>query len=164
LALLVSDELGFTSRIDGGSVLFHVDMAAMRHTTFIAVLFAATFMGCTKHAETRMSPSPIHWPSLADYPSISGRAATTNDVAANRAVFVLESNGQVIGHPLDIKIPQYAFHIDEQTQKRTPCIIIQAEEARGQQIIGGRMLPDGSAMAALYREFEFLGDTPPKTE
>ena len=136
---------------------------------FIAyILFAAALIGCTKHTDTHMSSPPIHWPPLTDYPSVSGRAATTNDVAANRAVFVLESAGQVIGHPLDIKIPQYAFHIDEQTHKRTPCIIIQAEEARGQQIIGGRMLPDGRVLWAApfrRRRLEFLGDTqPPKSE
>jgi hypothetical protein len=136
----------------------------MRHSILIAIFISAALMGCSKHTDITMSLPPIQWPSLKDYPSISGRAATTNDVAANRAVFVLESGGRVIGHPLDIKIPQYAFHIDEQTHKRTPCVIIQAEEAKGQQIIGARTLPDGSAMAALYREFEFLGDTPPKSE
>jgi hypothetical protein len=134
----------------------------MRDTTILAILVAAVFIGCAKHTDIPAGASPIQWPSLAGYPFISGRAATTNDLAANRAVFVMQSDGQAIGHPLDIKIPQYAFYIDGQTHKRTPCIIIQAEEGRGQQIIGSRMLPDGNALAGLYQDFEFLGETRPK--
>lgn len=99
---------------------------------------------------------------MTDYPCIAGRAATKDDVAADRAVFVLQADGQSIGRPLSIAVPQYAYHIDEQTRQRTPCVIIQAEEAGGQQVIGCRTLPDGKTMAALYREFEFLGQTAPK--
>jgi len=70
----------------------------------------------------------------------------------------LQVDGQPIGHPLGISVPQYAFHIDQKTKQRTPCVIIQAEEARGQRLIGCRTLPDGEIMAALFHEFEMLGE------
>jgi hypothetical protein len=136
----------------------------MPRILFLAALAAVILTGCTKHTDTRMSPPPLQWPSLAAYSCTAGRAATTNDVAADRAVFVLEADGRMIGQPLAMTVPQYAFHIDEQTHHRTPCVIIQAEEARGQKLIGCRTLPDGKTMAALYREFELLGETPPKSQ
>lgn len=132
----------------------------MRHTVFIALLAVAGLSGCSKQAP--MSSQHIQWPSLADYVCTVGRAATSNDVSAGRAVFVLQADGQPIGQPigqpLSIKVPQYASHIDEATKQRTPCVIIQAEEARGQRLIGCRTLPDGQITAALFHEFEFLGD------
>lgn len=111
-----------------------------------------------------MSSQHVQWPSLTDYPCTVGRAATSNDVSAGRAVFVLQADGQPIGQALSITVPQYAFHIDEETKQRTPCIIIQAEEARGQRLIGCRTLPGGQITAALFHEFEFLGDNPGATK
>jgi hypothetical protein len=111
-----------------------------------------------------MNSSSIQWPPLTNYPFISGRVATTNDIALNRALFVQQSNGQAIGKPLNIKIPQYAFHIDEQTHQRTPCIIVQAEESEVGQVIGALTVPDGHGLVGLSQEFEFLGDIPPKSQ
>jgi hypothetical protein len=130
----------------------------MRHAAFITLLAVAGLGGCSKEAP--MSSPHIQWPSLADYPCTVGRAATSNDVSTGRAVFVLQADGHPIGQPLSIKVPQYAFHIDEATKQRTPCVIIQAEEARGQRLVGCRTLPDGQITAALFHEFELLGDKP----
>jgi hypothetical protein len=125
----------------------------------VAFLAAAALSGCSKKVE--VSPEPIQWPPLSNYPGVSGRAATTADVDAKKAVFVLQADGQPIGRPLAIKVPQYAFHIEEGTKHRTPCVIIQAEEARGQQLIGCRKLPEGELLVAMVSEFELLGETPP---
>ncbi len=134
----------------------------MRRAVYI-LFVAAALMSCSKKTPTNMNEPPIQWPPLADYPCVSGRVATTIDTAANRAVFVLQSkDGKLIGHPLDIKIPQYAFNIDEQTHERKPCVVIQAEQVQNDRVIGCRTLPDGKLLAALYREFEFLGYTPPQ--
>lgn len=118
----------------------------------------AASSGCNSQAP--MSSQPIQWPTLTDYPCTTGRAATSDDVKAGRAVFVLQADGKPIGQALGIKVPQYAYHIDEQTKERNPCIIIQAEEARGERLIGCRTLADGQILAALFHEFEFLGDKP----
>ena len=75
---------------------------------------------------------------------------------------MLQDTGQTIGEPIAITIPQYAFHRDEQTGTRQPCVVIQAEQARGQRLIGAASLSDGSLMAGLFHEFELLGTTPPK--
>jgi hypothetical protein len=137
----------------------------MRHSIFIVFLLSAALLGCSRHAETQPNSSSIQWPPLTNFPFISGRAATTNDIALNHALFVQESNGQAIGKPLNIKIPQYAFYIDEQTHQRTPCVIVQAEESEeaGQEI-GALTVPDGHGLVGLYQEFVFLGDTPPKSQ
>ncbi len=114
--------------------------------------------GCAK--EEPVSPSSSLWPPLSEQKCISGRAATTADVDAGKAVFVLQSEGQPIGKPLAIKIPQYAFHLEEGTGRRTPCVIIQAEEGGGQRLVGCRMLHTGELLAGTLAEFELLGEKP----
>ena len=99
------------------------------------------------------------WPPLPKEGFIAGRAATRADVEAQRAVFVAESNGVPLGKPLDIAIPQYAWHLDGRS--RTPVIIIQAERAGDQSIVGAKRA-DGQYLAALLNEFELLGQKPPK--
>jgi hypothetical protein len=82
-------------------------------------------------------------------------------VEAGKAVFALQDQGTPIGKPLGIRVPQYAFHLEEGTRRRTPCIIIQAEEARRQKLLGCRRLPDNALLAGKLNEFELLGDKPP---
>ncbi len=65
------------------------------------------------------------------------------------------SDGQVAGTPIPNAVPQYAFHVDE-AGRRTPGIVIQAEQAGEMRIIGFRPL-SGELLAALEKEFEFLG-------
>jgi hypothetical protein len=108
-------------------------------------------------------PPPVKWPDLKTVAFVSGRAATQEDAKEGRAVFVLGDAGKLIGEPMKITIPQYAYHLDSE-KKRTPCVIIQAEEARGQKLIGCFTLPDGGFMVGMYSEFIFLGDTPPVTQ
>jgi hypothetical protein len=125
----------------------------------ILSILAALFAGISLAKET-MS---IAWPDLESVSYIRDRAATKEDVEAGRAVFVLSDEGVSIGAPLDIPVPQYSFHVDQESGTRTPCVIIQAEEARGQKFIGCRLL-DGSIMAGTFPEFVLLGATPPKDE
>ena len=108
-----------------------------------------------------MTTPPTDWPPLSEFPAVTGRAATQQDVSAGSAVFVLQDSGQAIGEPISTQLPQYAFHLDEDGT-RTPCILIQAEHARGQRLGGAVMLPDRGIMAGMFGEFELLGTTPPK--
>jgi hypothetical protein len=98
----------------------------------------------------------IDWPSLSEYNCTTGRPATEADVHAGRAVFVVSG-----GRPVPIRLPQYAFHIDQETRRRTPCIVIQAEEASGMKLVGCRELPAGPDAVGLLDEFELLGSHPP---
>ena len=47
------------------------------------------------------------------------RAGNLKDIASNNAVFVLRSNGVVVGKPLLIQIPQYAIHTNMNAGLRT---------------------------------------------
>jgi hypothetical protein len=62
-----------------------------------------------------------------------------------------------------VTVPQYAFHLSE-PGKRTPGIIIQAEEGQGIRMLGFKLLSDGTLLAALEREFELLGTSLPATQ
>jgi hypothetical protein len=104
----------------------------------------------------------IIWPKLKGTKFIAGRPATDKDVNEGRAAFVLKSNGRIIGQPLTIPLPQYAIHIDAKTGHRTPCVLIQAEEAQGMKIGGCHVIADGSWLAGLLSEFELWGSRVPK--
>jgi len=107
--------------------------------------------------------SEVSWPSLSEFKATSGRAATAADVAAGAAVFVMQDGGTPIGQPIDIVLPQYAFHLDADTGKKERCIVIQAEEARGRRLIGAYALPDRQLLAGFYNEFQLLGTTSPSS-
>jgi len=127
--------------------------------SFIAGLFAA----CDKRSEVvATSNTPLSWPPLAEFHYVSGRAATEDDISAGRAAFVLQDAGKSIGAPIAIAIPQYAFYRDEKSGVREPCIVIQAEEARGQKVIGAASISDRSLKVGLFQDFELLGTTSPK--
>jgi hypothetical protein len=99
------------------------------------------------------------WPPLPDKGFISGRAATKQDIANGNAVFVAAVGDTVIGKPLQIAIPQYAYWKDSAGQQHR-VIIVQAEEARGIRIIGFRDRAGKDGTATLP-EFTLLGTTPP---
>jgi len=131
----------------------------------LIILFSMVF--ACDHRVTISPPqeaivNPPMWPDLADVPAISGRPATKEGVAAGRAVFVMQTNGDPLGQPIDIQLPQYAYHIDQDTGQRTPGVLIQAEEASAQQLAGFVALPDRSIMAAFLYEFELLGTEKPE--
>jgi hypothetical protein len=103
------------------------------------------------------------WPALPTNEFVVDRPAVEADVNAGRAVFVMRSKGALIGQPVDVKIPQYAFHTDIETGARTPCILIQAEAA-GDRILAGVRYLDGQIGAGFLSEFELLGTTTPTVD
>jgi hypothetical protein len=83
---------------------------------------------------------------------LTGRAATQQDVGAGRAVFAAPGSGS---QPIDLKLPRCAIHTDQQTGKKTPVIVVQAEDARGIKTIGYRFV-SGAEGVCLLSELEFL--------
>jgi len=105
------------------------------------------------------------WPPLPNQGFVSGRIANRADVAAGNAVFVPEVAGLSVSQPLAILIPQYAYYKEE--GKRTPVIVVQAEEVQvvqgnpGMKVLGARRA-DGKHVVGLLENFELLGRTPPR--
>ena len=116
---------------------------------------AAALLGSTTQAQS------IQWPPLPASEYIAGKVASKEDVAAGRAVFVAEKDGVQIGKPAKILIPQYAWHRDG--TKKTPVVVIQAEDIGSQRILGAK-LAAGGFVAGLAEEFDLLGRMPPKCE
>lgn len=90
-----------------------------------------------------------HW---RETPCLRGRAATQEDVGAGRAVFAAPGAD---AKPIDLKLPRCAIHTDEETGKRTPVIVVQAEDVRGLKTVGYRDL-SGSEGVCLLSELELL--------
>ncbi len=105
----------------------------------------------------------IDWPDLSSFCYVKGRSATEEDINAGCAVFMLQSeDGQLNGRPMDIDIPQYAIHINEESGEETPGVIIQAEEAaHGPQAIGFVPLNSSEFQVGLLQEFRLLGTSKP---
>ena len=104
-----------------------------------------------------MADKNIKWPKIESIPFTSGRPATEEDVSAGRAAFVLKSKGTPIGKAEKIEIPQYAYHIDEDTKEKTACVLIQAESAGENKYGGCVVVADGSFMVGVLSEFQLLG-------
>ena len=98
------------------------------------------------------------WPALSEFEFVTGRSATAIDIKQGRAAFQLTSDkGLNLGEPMNLAIPQYAWHKDNATGKKQPVVIIQAEEVKGgPQAIGYRTLK-GELKVGLRHEFELLG-------
>ena len=103
----------------------------------------------------------ITWPDLPKTCFVSGRAATSLDVDAGCAAFLINVKGQAAGTPIELDIPQYALHIDEATGKQTPVILIQAEENGEVKAVGYKELGTDQLGAALLREVRLLGTRKP---
>ena len=101
----------------------------------------------------------VSWPQLPSSGFVRGKAASKADVESGQAVFVAAIGDTVIGRPLPIQIPQYAW--SKSAGKNQPAIIIQAEEANGQKLIGARLL-NGEYIAGFLTDFELLGTSIPK--
>jgi hypothetical protein len=95
------------------------------------------------------------WPPLPAKAFISGRAANEQDIKDGNAIFVAKIGGTIIGKPLPVTVPQYAYWTDGSGEK-VPVIIVQAEEAIGMQLFGFRDA-SGADYAATGPEIELLG-------
>jgi hypothetical protein len=107
----------------------------------------------------KIDEEAVAWPPLPEEGFITGRAATPEDVEAGRAVFALGDGESIIGNPIDITIPQYVWQRDG--RRRSPGILVQAEETKGHRIVGVRLL-NGEDVAGLLRDLELLGAEPPR--
>ncbi|MFN7988659.1 MAG: hypothetical protein U0529_14440 [Thermoanaerobaculia bacterium] len=141
----------------------------MHHTRLLALLPFSFLVACAQPVPQQQpshpAPSvptdaPVKWPPLPTSGFVSGRAATSEDAAAGRAAFSAQAGDAVIGKPLALTVPQYAYHIDE-SGKRTPGILIQAEEVRGVRMVGFQPLGRDDFLAVLESEVELLGTMVP---
>lgn len=103
------------------------------------------------------------WPDLSQVKSTAGRAATEKDIKDGAAVFLLRSDGEPIGKPINLQIPQYAIHTDKETGKKSKVVVIQAEVATTNNVktVGAFYIKNGKYLVALYDEFKFLGASRP---
>lgn len=90
------------------------------------------------------SDEPRTWPDLDDFGFVAGRAATKADFEEGRAVFLLRSDEESAGIPLEIEIPQCAYHTNSKTNERTAVVIVQAEEDDAYDIVCRKYRPIGS--------------------
>lgn len=104
----------------------------------------------------------IEWPDLPQTCYVKGRAGDASDVREHCAAFVATSkDGKAIGKPLKIVVPQYAYHIDPKTKKKTPVIVLQAENAMGIPIVGFEIV-GGGMMVDTLNSLQLLGTKKPK--
>lgn len=106
--------------------------------------------------------SGVTWPDLPKDCFVHARAATQADMAKGCAAFVIGKKGVPGGTPLDIQIPQYAWHVDQASGKRSPVILIQAEESSGIKAVGYREVGSPGLGAALLTEMIPLGTDKPR--
>ncbi len=104
----------------------------------------------------------VNWPDLRTIKYVSGRPATEADINEGSAVFLLQSEGVNIGKPIDISLPQYAYHKDVDTGDVTKVVIIQAETASGNDIYGALDISTNGFLVGTAPEFELLGEDVPK--
>lgn len=102
------------------------------------------------------------WPNLTDFIATSGRLATKEDTQANQAAFLLHNaDGERIGLPVDLLLPQFAFYLDHETHSRERCVMLQAEEADGKVYFGGWLIDEQSQVVGFDSDFELLGSETP---
>lgn len=103
----------------------------------------------------------VAWPDLSNIKCVSQRSATEADINEGAAVFLLQSEGINIGSPMNLDIPQYAIHTDGETGEQSNVVIIQAEEANNQQVIGALIVGSNEFVVGLINEFKLLGKVVP---
>jgi hypothetical protein len=96
------------------------------------------------------------WPPLSEFSATVGRLATEEDTRANRAAFLLQSNGTRIGAPIDMLLPCYAWFVDHESGARQRCVLLQAEEADGKRYYGGILLNEKRQIVGFDTDFEIV--------
>ncbi|WP_367188663.1 hypothetical protein [Burkholderia sp. Ed8] len=104
----------------------------------------------------------VNWPELPKTCFVSQRPASVEDVSKGCAAFLIGGPERSVGMPLNIQIPQYAFHVDSTTGKKTAVIVLQAEERSGIKAVGFKEVQTSSIGAALLSEMQFLGTSKPR--
>ena len=97
---------------------------------------------------------------LSKFKATVGRQATEEDIKTGSAVFVLRENesNKLCGKPLDLILPQYALHTDE-NGKITKVVLIQAENYQGIDYCGCVVISDRTEIACTLPELKLLGKT-----
>ena len=136
---------------------------ALRNTTGLVLVMALHGCGASSPELLSGRPAPpasviaaVDWPPLPADGFVSDRAANRDDVARGYAAVSAEAQGNRVAVPIPRAVPQYAFHVDA-NGKRTPGIVIQAEQAGPLRTVGFKPLSGDGLLAALESEFEFLG-------
>ena len=124
---------------------------------------------CQQQGDSQSQQKPIMkdsvtWPDLPTKGFIRGRAASKDDITKGNAAFVLaDQDGNPRGKPIDIEIPQYCYHINAETRRRSPAILIQAEQDNhGRQLVAIQQIGGGN-MVCLLAELELLGKDRPNS-
>jgi hypothetical protein len=120
------------------------------------------FLLLTTFAQGDEGDEGVTWPELSTIKFVSQRAATEADINEGAAVFLLQSEGVNIGSPMSLDIPLYAIHTDGETGEKSNVVIIQAEEANDQRVIGALIVGSNEFMAGLENEFTLLGKSKPE--
>lgn len=98
------------------------------------------------------------WPGIPKK-FVTGRPATSQDMKAGRAVFLLMPEDRS-GQAASVKVPQYAFWTNE--GRKRPAVVVQAEKARdGSESVALLML-DGQVNIVDVRDVKLLGTKKPK--
>ena len=105
--------------------------------------------------------SGVTWPELPKDCFVRARPATQADMTRGCAAFVIGKAGTPGSTALDIQIPQYAWHVDQASGKRSPVILIQAEESSGIKAVGYKEVNSPGLGAALLSEMIPLGTGKP---
>jgi len=108
--------------------------------------------------------STVKWPQLSTVPYVSGRPATKHDIATGGAAFLIGSDEVSQGVPIDIAIPQYAFHRAEGTNALTPVVVVQAERSWNAEMAGLLDVRTGKHMVSFLWELQLLGVHPPTSD
>lgn len=122
------------------------------------LFFLSVFMSASLAAHA----GGIPWPPLPKKCFVRGRPATQADVKKGCAVFVAMANGKIVGKPLNIAIPQYAYEIDKETHTKTPVIVIQAEEGLGIKMAGVILVGTHRRLVDLLSSLQLLGTNKPQ--
>jgi hypothetical protein len=97
------------------------------------------------------------WAKLSEFPSFRNRLATQEDINAGRAAFLVPGQRGPAGKPMDLEVPQYAYHVGKEKRIKIPGILIQAVEVNGVKIVAFASLPDRKFHIATIDEFQLLG-------
>lgn len=130
--------------------------ARPRKLRYLLMALTCALSSVTSTAET------VDWPELPKTCFVSRRPATVSDLNQGCSAFLIGGSEKSAGTPLSIQIPQYAFHVDGASGKKTPVIVLQAEEHAGIKAVGYREAHTSRTGAALLSEMQLLGTSKPR--
>lgn len=118
-----------------------------------------TFLGLALALSPGPAAAQTAWPGLPTDHFMTGRAATQQDVQDGNALFALAAEASPT--PLELEIPQYAVHRNSDTGEDEGVIVLQAESASGQRVVGYVRVQDQQLGVDVIESFELLGTSVP---